>query len=111
MPVENSRQGVRGVFLVRPGGLTIKLVTPSDPTATGYQYGLHHLAFLVDDLDDAIQELRGSGARLIGQPQPGEMFDDELIAFMFGAGINFELVTTREWRSRIQLTDGDQATR
>jgi len=48
-----------------------------------------------------LQELGGLGARVLNKPRPGEMFDDELIAFMFGAGINFELVTTTDWRDRI----------
>lgn len=100
-PVVNTRHGVRGLFLVRDGSPTIKLISPTDLATGGQRFGAHHLAFLTDDIDAAVTELRSRGARLISPPQPGEMFDDNLIAFLFLAGLNIELVTTRAWRDRI----------
>ena len=98
-PVVNTRHNVRGLFLEKPGSIPIKLITPLEPG--NHSYGLHHLAFMTDDIFLSVQELGGLGARVLNNPRPGEMFDDELIAFMFGAGINFELVTTTDWRDRI----------
>ena len=54
--------------------------------------------------------MRAEGARLISPPQPGEMFDDELIAFMFASGVNFELVTTRRWRDAIVFNEAEPVT-
>lgn len=100
-PVVNTRHKVRGLFLEKPGSIAIKLITPVDPASGSHQYGVHHLAFMTEDVHHTVQELGELGARLLSRPQPGEMFDDELIAFMFGAGINFELVTTDDWRDRL----------
>ncbi|SER91398.1 methylmalonyl-CoA/ethylmalonyl-CoA epimerase [Propionibacterium cyclohexanicum] len=99
-PVVNSRQGIRGLFLTKPGCLPIKLVTPLDPGSGGH-FGLHHLAFITSDVEASLQELSVAGARVLAAPAPGEMFDDELIAFVYAAGINVELVTTDEWRARL----------
>ena len=99
-PVVNTRHGVRGVFLEKPGSLTLKLITPVTPGP--HAYGLHHLAFMVSDLESTLVELKVAGARTLSPPQPGEMFDDELIAFVRAAGINVELVTTDRWRARIE---------
>lgn len=98
-PVENTRHGVRGLFLEKAGSIPIKLITP---LGTGPdQFGLHHLAFLTDDIEGSVAELAAHGARVLSSPQPGEMFDDEMIAFLFAGGVNVELVTTDEWRDRI----------
>ncbi|WP_051191954.1 VOC family protein [Microbacterium luticocti] len=100
-PVTNTRHGVRGMFLEKPGAMPIKLITPVDPERADGRYGTHHLAFRTDDIDAAVAALRQGGARLLSPPQPGEMFDDEPIAFLYAAGTNVELVTTRDWRDRV----------
>lgn len=109
-PVENTRHGVRGVFLESPGSIPIKLITPVDPAAGDQKYGLHHLAFITDDLEGSITELRVNGARLISPAQPGEMFDDNPIAFLFASGLNFEVVTTNQWRGRIDAGEEPSGT-
>lgn len=100
-PVINTRQGIRGVFLEKPGSLPIKLICPLPDSGQPQRLGAHHLAFMTSDIDAAVADLRTKGARVLSDPQPGEMFDDNPIAFLFAAGTNFELVTTRDWRSRI----------
>jgi catechol 2,3-dioxygenase-like lactoylglutathione lyase family enzyme len=104
-PIENTRHKVRGVFLVGEGGPPIKLISPVGPNAADRRFGVHHLAFLTEDIHADIAELRRLGARLLSRPQPGEMFDDNLIAFMHAAGTNIELVTTRNWRGRLSATE------
>lgn len=101
-PVVNSLHGVRGLFMEKPGGIAIKLITPVDENSGPVSVGAHHLAFLTDDIEAAIVQLRADGARLIKRPRPGEMFDGNPIAFLMVAGVNIELVTTRAWRDRIE---------
>ncbi|NYI75679.1 VOC family protein [Nocardioides panzhihuensis] len=98
-PVVNTRHGVRGVFLEKADSISLKLITPLSPGP--HAYGLHHLAFMAPDLDSALVELGVAGARTLSPPQPGEMFDDELIAFVRAAGVNVELITTDRRRGRI----------
>lgn len=106
LPVTNSLHGVRGIFMVKPGSVPIKLITPIDPGDEVFKVGTHHLAFMVDDIDEAVTQLRFAGARLLKRPRPGEMFDGKLIAFLSVAGVNVELVTTRQWRNRIESGEG-----
>lgn len=98
-PVVNTRHGVRGVFLDKPGSLPLKLITPVTPGP--HAYGLHHLAFMAPDLESTLVELGVAGAHTLSPPQPAEMFDDELVAVVRAAGINVELVVTDRWRGRI----------
>lgn len=106
-PVVNTRQQTRGLFLEKPGSLPIKLITPLAPGA-GDRFGLHHLAFITGDIRTSLELLRARGARVLTGPEAGEMFDDELIAFVFAAGINAELVSTDRWRGRLP-TSGEDA--
>lgn len=105
--VTNSRQQVTVQFLSRPNCPDIKLIEPSDersPLRATLQRGegLHHLCFRVDDVGGQCDELVGKGARLLSPPQPGEAFNDHLIAFLYmGLGLNVELIDTEERRGRL----------
>lgn len=104
--VVNTRQKVRVVFLEKPGSIPIKLVEPTDPTsplATFVQRGggLHHLCFRSGSVEDEVTRLREFGARVISEPQPGEAFDDETIAFVYAAGFNIELIDTEKRARRL----------
>ncbi len=115
VPVVNTRQKVRVVFLEREGSLPLKLfeaVEPGSALARAARSGgvLHHLAYYTADLDGTIDSLVALGARVLSPPQPGEAFDDHPIAFLYvGSGMNVELVTTREWRGRIRAAVPGQA--
>lgn len=102
-PVTNTLHGIRGLFMVKPGSIPIKLITPVSPTADAVAVGAHHLAFLTDDIDASVEQLRAHGARLIKRPRPGEMFDGHPIAFLLVSGVNIEVVTTRQWRDRVDF--------
>ncbi len=108
VPVVNTRQKVRVVFLEKEGSLPLKLfeaVEPNSALARAARSGgvLHHLAYYTDDLEGTIESLVSLGARVLSPPQPGEAFDDHPIAFLYvGSGMNVELVTTRDWRGRIR---------
>jgi catechol 2,3-dioxygenase-like lactoylglutathione lyase family enzyme len=99
-PVVNTRHGVEVVFLEKPGSLPLKLFrSVGDPRPQPPR--LHHLAFHVDDLAQAVETLSGQGARVLSPPAPGEAFDDEPIAFLFAGGLNIELISTERRRGRI----------
>lgn len=98
--VTNTRQKVNVLFLSKQGSLDIKLIEPSAPDSPLWGFlkrgeGLHHLCFKVVDVDAACQDLAAAGARVIAAPEPGEAFDDHLIAFCYlGIGLNAELIDT-----------------
>lgn len=107
-PVANTRQQVIVQFLHKPGSIDIKLIEPSNPDSPLFDFlrrtggGLHHLAFRTGSVPAACTDLAERGARIIGRPEPGEAFDDGLIAFAFlGAGLYIELIDTDARRDEL----------
>lgn len=102
--VTNSRQQVIVQFLTRPGSLDLKLIEPAGDDSPLWQFlkkgeGLHHLCFLTDDTSRTLAALQGVGLRVLAPPEPGEAFDDGLIAFGYaGFGLNVELIDTTRRR-------------
>jgi catechol 2,3-dioxygenase-like lactoylglutathione lyase family enzyme len=99
-PVVNTRHQVEVVFLEKPGSIGIKLfrsVADNRPQIPK----LHHVAFRTDEMDGAVEALVEQGARVLHAPAPGEAFNGAPIAFLFAAGLNFELVSTDERRARL----------
>jgi len=100
--VENTRQKVKVVFLQKNNSILIKLVSPCDNKSTVFKFamkggGLHHLAFKCDDIDDKLNELKENGLRILNFPEPGEAFNNNLIAFLYAKnGLNIELFDTNE---------------
>lgn len=98
--VLNTRQKVRIVFMVKDGSLPIKLVEPEDKTSPVYRFaqkggGLHHLCFRCGDVEQEVEMMRNKGVRILAEPQPGEGFNNEKIAFVYaGKGLNIELIDT-----------------
>lgn len=105
-PVTNARQRVNVLFLGREGSLSIKLIEPSDPESPLWAFvkkggGLHHVCFKAPDVVAAVDDLSARGARVLSPPEPGEAFDDRLIAFLYlGLGLNIEVIDTDERRGR-----------
>ena len=114
--VTNTRQRVNVLFLHKPGSMDLKLIEPADPESPLWAFvnkggGLHHLCFKVADVEEAATELVEKGARVIAPPQPGEAFDDHLIAFLYlGLGLNVEVVDTDDRRSPLPSSN-DASTR
>jgi methylmalonyl-CoA/ethylmalonyl-CoA epimerase len=105
-PVENTRQQVIVQFMSKQGSIDIKLIEPSSLESPLVEFlkrgggGLHHLAFRVDSVEDAVANLASQGAKIVAAPQPGEAFDDASIAFAFvGMGLNIEVIDTDERRA------------
>jgi methylmalonyl-CoA/ethylmalonyl-CoA epimerase len=107
-PVVNTRQRVVVQFLRKAGSIDIKLIEPADPESPLFDFlrrtggGLHHLAFRTEDVSDACATLEANGARIVARPEPGEAFDDGLIAFAFlGAGLYVEVIDTDARRGEV----------
>lgn len=106
--VTNSRQQVNVQFLMKDGSIDIKLIEPASASSPLWQFlrrgeGLHHLCFRVTDVRVQLGELERSGLRVLAQPEPGEAFDEQLIAFGYaGCGLNIELIDTDRRRGLIR---------
>jgi methylmalonyl-CoA/ethylmalonyl-CoA epimerase len=110
-PVENTRQQVNVQFMSKPGSIDIKLIEPSTLTSPLIDFikkgggGLHHLAFHTPSVEAGVDDLQQKGCRIVTAPEPGEAFDEELIAFAFlGAGLNIELIDTDKRRAERTAT-------
>ena len=96
--VTNTRQKVRVVFMSKESSIPVKLVEPTGEDSSVSFFarkggGLHHLCFRCDKLETQIPILVEKGARCIVQPEPGEAFENNKIAFLFdGSNLNFELI-------------------
>ena len=100
MPVINTRQKVKVVFLAKPGSLMIKLIEPLADNESLQHFvelggGFHHICFKCNDLDEKISDLKQKGVHLLVPPQPGEAFENNNIAFFWARNkLNFELIDT-----------------
>ena len=98
--VVNTRQKVKVVFLTKENSLIVKLIEPTDETSPIYRIarkggGLHHLAFRCKEINEEITRLKSLGLRVITNPQPGEAFENNQIAFLLGdQALNIELIDT-----------------
>ena len=66
---------VEGIAMVQLGPMNIELLQYSAPDqSTAWpgtsDYGGHHVAFYVDDLDVSVARLREAGVRVLGEPMP-----------------------------------------
>jgi len=98
--VINTIQNVKVVFLHKPDSITIKLIQPIDASSpiskfTKNSGGIHHLCFKCNDLNFEIKRIKGLGLRILTEPEPGEAFCNEKIAFVYAKeGLNIELIDT-----------------
>ena len=105
--VLNTRQKVNVAFLEKNDSLTIKLIEPSEESSSISNFtkrggGIHHLCFKTSNMEKKIVELHKKGMIKLAAPQPGEAFNNELIAFLFGRdNINIEIIETDKKAKRI----------
>jgi methylmalonyl-CoA/ethylmalonyl-CoA epimerase len=98
--VINSRQNMKVVFMTKENSLLVKLFesisqNSSNISSLHRREGLHHICFKCSNLTTEINRLKKLGLRTIAQPQPGEAFKNEKIAFLYGKqGLNIELIET-----------------
>lgn len=109
--VINSIQKVKVVFLHKKNSITVKLVEPTDESSPVYRFamrggGLHHLCFKCNNLSNELMRLTDLGFRTLAEPQPGEAFDGENIAFIYlSQGLNVELIETDK-KAKLLLKSG-----
>ena len=107
-PVTNTRQKVNVVFLSKVESIDIKLIEPFGDDSPLWMFlkrgeGLHHVCFRVPDVPEACRALASQGVRILAEPQPGEAFDNNLIAFCYlGLGINAELIDSGVRRNELE---------
>ena len=105
--ITNHRQKVTVLFLAKAGSIDIKLIEPAGDDSPLWATlkkgeGLHHICFKVEDVKAACDDLADRGARILAPPEPGEAFDDNLIAFLYlGVGLNVELIDTDDRRGKL----------
>jgi methylmalonyl-CoA/ethylmalonyl-CoA epimerase len=96
-------QGVR-VILLHAGGTRVEITEPLGPDTPVGRFlakrgpGLHHLAFEVEDIDEALDRLKRAGVRLVDE-EPRIGAEGHRIAFVHPAafgGVLVELVETGE---------------
>ena len=98
--VTNSIQKVRVVFLSKPNSTLIKLIQPVDESSSVFTFakkggGIHHLCFRCDNLIDELERIKQLGLRILTEPESGEAFCNEKIAFIYAKeGLNIELIET-----------------
>jgi len=84
------------VCLVRlAGGVTVELVAGeavAGLVAKGVTY--YHLAYEVDDLGTALEELRRGGSLLVSGPSPAPLFEGRSVAFLYSPLGLVELVSS-----------------
>ena len=69
--------------------------------------GIHHLCFKCENMNIELQRLSELGLRILSDPQPGEAFENENIAFVYAKqGLNIELISTDKKARR--LIDSEQ---
>jgi methylmalonyl-CoA/ethylmalonyl-CoA epimerase len=81
------------------GNTRLELLQPTGPDSPIAKFlakrgpGIHHLCFAVDDLDDAVEDLKSRGFRMVNEsPVPGA--DGKRVAFLHpsaGRGVLIEL--------------------
>ena len=107
--VINTRQKVKVVFLTKENSLVVKLIEPTDETSPIYRIarkggGLQHLAFRCKEINGEISRLKSLGFRVITNPEPGEAFENNQIAFLLGdQALNIELIDTDKKAQQIIL--------
>lgn len=101
---ELPEQGV-AVVALRSGGSIIELMCPTEPDTGVWRFlhsrgeGLHHVAYVVDSVDAALDELRGRGVELVDQVARAGL-GGRKVAFVHPRslhGVLTELVEPMEW--------------
>jgi methylmalonyl-CoA epimerase len=107
---EVASQRVRAHFLPA-GDAKLELLEATAPDSAIAKYiakrgpGVHHIAFRVDDIQAALDLLKGKGVRLIDEvPRPGA--EGALVAFVHPAAAHGVLVELKQARNRPTASTG-----
>ena len=58
------------------GGIPVRISsgTGADDAWKGLRFGLHHLGFIVDNLNETVTDLKAKGVEFVVEPKPGANF-------------------------------------
>jgi methylmalonyl-CoA/ethylmalonyl-CoA epimerase len=106
LPVEFVPDQKVNVLVLFTGGQRVELVEPASPDSPVSKFlatrgpGIHHIAWRVDDLKEAIAKLKQDGVRMIDEaPRPGS--HNTKVAFVHPkatGGVLMELVEDPNWK-------------
>ena len=103
-PEEVPSQQVRAYF-IPVGQARLELLESTGPGSSVAKYleqrgpGIHHITLRVDDLQEALAQLKAHGARLVNEtPQPGG--EGSLIAFIHPKSTGGVLIELKQSRKR-----------
>ena len=98
-------QGTLDIAFLPCGDTQVELIQPRDDAGDAAEYlreqgpGVQHVAFEVEDLEQALAELADRGVGVVGEaPRPGA--DDTIIAFLDPAAFGGILVELCQYRRR-----------
>ena len=100
--IENSLQKVKVTFLCKADSMMVKLIEPLEGNQSLINFvrmggGFHHVCFKCSDIKTKMVELTAKGLITLVNPQPGEAFNNQEIAFMLAKyGLSIELIDTDE---------------
>jgi len=87
---DDPNQGVRVTFLAskRPGDPLFELVEPADTKSPVHSFltkggGLHHVCYVVENLEQELSRARATGAVITRQPLPAVAFGGRRIAWIY----------------------------
>ncbi|MFC1585758.1 VOC family protein [Fibrobacterota bacterium] len=68
--------------------VTIELIHPVEEASPVMQFlkeggGLHHLCYQVDDINQALKDLKAKGCLILSPPVPGKGHDDRLTLWLY----------------------------
>ncbi len=88
--VNDTKQKVAVVLLAAPegGDSAIELIAPlteDSPVSNALKKGTHlyHLCFVVDDIEEAIDNARKQGAIVVSKPTEADLYGGKKIAFIY----------------------------
>lgn len=113
LPVVNTRQKVKVVFLSKERSLSVKLIEPVEGNISLQNFvnrggGFHHICFKCANVETTAGRLAENGLITLAPSQPGEAFNNHNIAFLLAKyGLNMELIDTDE-KAALIVSDSRQ---
>ncbi|MFQ6037840.1 MAG: methylmalonyl-CoA epimerase [Candidatus Aminicenantales bacterium] len=106
--VEEIRErGLRIAILEKGDAPAVELIASSDPETPIARFlakrgeGIHHICFEVEDIDEAMRELKSVGLHFV-QENPQRGAEESRIAFLNPKDINGVLIELKQKKGRVQ---------
>jgi len=105
---EVTERGVKVAYLDIPGGSAVELIepleegTPVDRFLKQRGEGIHHICLEVEDIDEAIRELKNKGIEFVSE-KPAKGAGGSRIVFLRPENINGVLIELKETGSEYRI--------